>query len=659
MATTDDWSLFGSSEKEDDDVTVEVANKAIMALLNEKEELLKHLREKDGVIETVQAQLYQAEQMNSDLKSSTLDPDLKNANEKEVLSQEILNLKQEVQRLSLSLQSLQDKHKLVESELQATKIQLDHNSSGSSNPNGLSNDDSGLVDLYQNLQTFSTELQTKYEFDKNEWQGLIDNAEREAENLKSKVTIMEIFLASSEEKHSVLMADAESQHEQALFQAEEKLRAALARAQEANEEKEIQHEQALFQAEEKLRVALARALEANKEKEIQHAKLFSRRAQEANEEKEIQYKEALFQAEEKLHAALARAQEANKEEEIQIVKTYSMEIEKLKLGHEEKVIQMQKAFVQLQTQIVEAHSMEIEKMKLEQEEEVIQLQEAVVQLQTQIEEEQDAKVSSLTVLVQELTDQLKCNQEKYDKEQSENSEAMVLHIQESKDKLQKEHDTIEKLNGKLAIADSALMQSEKALVNSTEDNVVMEQQVSDLRERLQEVSQAAEASLSQITSTYEDTIADMNSQFQAQLLELAEQHKQEMAGAREQMEALLDQQTSSMEEIDSLHKARVKGIESSHTEQMTALGTKYEELLKEHNENLNVANHVMSRVQELEGADIMVEEIKEKYKEIQVMLKDLQHIKQLQDERLEEQESALQAWYCRKCFLTMEGEENA
>ena len=51
-----------------------------------------------------------------------------------------------------------------------------------------------------------------------------------------------------------------------------------------------------------------------------------------------------------------------------------------------------------------------------------------------------------------------------------------------------------------------------------------------------------------------------------------------------------------------------------------------------------------------------MEEVKDKYRELQERYIELGAVKDMQDERLSEQEAALQVWYCRKCYLTMDGD---
>jgi len=212
---------------------------------------------------------------------------------------------------------------------------------------------------------------------------------------------------------------------------------------------------------------------------------------------------------------------------------------------------------------------------------------------------------------------------------------LAVFEQRNKDKaehiVQMEQDARESAT-KLKEAYRNLKQAENNLEARTADNGMFDAQNDEMRQKLEE---------------YELNTVQLNAQFEAQLEGLSDQHQD-----------LLDEQQKTLREVDEMYQKQMKETDKAHTEQMRVTS-------KETTNAQKLYEHGQARVRDLEEAVIKMDDNSEhlqsmriKYSEMQEEYIKMQEMKHELEERIQEQEAALEVWYCRKCYLTMDAEEH-
>jgi len=87
--------------------------------------------------------------------------------------------------------------------------------------------------------------------------------------------------------------------------------------------------------------------------------------------------------------------------------------------------------------------------------------------------------------------------------------------------------------------------------------------------------------------------------------------------------------------------------------QIEEITLKYEELLKEYNGNIDAANNALTQLTAFEATKAAAAKASAELADLQDMFSVLSDTKANLEVKVKEQADALQAWYCRKCYLTV------
>jgi hypothetical protein len=87
--------------------------------------------------------------------------------------------------------------------------------------------------------------------------------------------------------------------------------------------------------------------------------------------------------------------------------------------------------------------------------------------------------------------------------------------------------------------------------------------------------------------------------------------------------------------------------------QIEEITVKYEDLLKEYNSNIDAANNALTQLSAFEATKKAASKANAELADLQEKFSVLSDIKANLEVKVKEQADALQAWYCRKCYLTV------